>query len=66
MLAQTFLDNLTGVPQLWACIKAYIRNYMFDTIILEINMQTGHLVAQESGNIRFSLDSKGHLISEVT
>ena len=48
---QSFLDNLTGLPKLWA---------RFD-----INTSTGHLIAGENGNLSFKLDANGHLISEV-
>ena len=64
-MAQSFLDNVTGVPQLWTCLKEYILNHRFDTTRLEVNPSTGHLIAHESGNLKFSMDEQGHLISEV-
>ena len=64
-MAQSFLDNVTGVPQLWTCLKEYTLNHRFDTTRLEVNPSTGHLIAHESGNLKFSLDEQGHLISEV-
>lgn len=65
-MAQTFLDNVTGLPQLWQCVKQYMKNNRFDATRLDINIQTGHLIAEETGNLKFTLDSSGHLISEVT
>lgn len=47
-------------------LKDWIKNNIFGVPYLEINVQTGHLIAQESGNLKFSIDSDGHLISEVT
>ena len=64
-MAQSFLDNVTGVPQLWTCLKQYTLHYRFDATRLEVNPSTGHLIAHESGNLKFSLDEQGHLISEV-
>lgn len=65
-MAQNFLDNLTGLPQLWRCITEYVLRNRFDATRLDINIQTGHLIAQESGNLKFSVDENRHLISEVT
>lgn len=65
-MVQAFLDNITGLPQLWKCITTEINSKRFDATRLEINLQTGHLIAHEGGNLKFSLDSKGHLLSEVT
>lgn len=65
-MVQTFLDNNTGLPQLWTCIKNFVMQNRFSEARLDINVQTGHLIAQESGNLKFTLDSQGHLISEVT
>lgn len=49
-----------------ATIRDWMKNNRFDATRLDINIQTGHLIAQESGNIKFSIDSNGHFISEVT
>lgn len=65
-MVQTFLDNTLGLPQLWKCIKTEINNNRFSEARLDINVQTGHLIAQQGGNLKFSIDSNGHLISEVT
>lgn len=65
-MAQSFIDNITGLPQLWDCITNYVLKNRFDAIRLDIDSQTGHLIANESGNIKFSVDGNGHLISEVT
>lgn len=64
-MVQTFLDNITGLPQLWTCIENLVLNNQFDATCLDIDIQTGHLIAQQNGNLKFSLDSNGHLISEV-
>lgn len=47
-------------------LREWIKNHRFDATRLDINIQTGHLIAQESGNLKFSVDSNGHLKSEVT
>lgn len=65
-MVQRFLDNITGLPQLWQCIKSEINNNRFSETRLNVDVQTGHLIAQEGGNLKFSIDSNGHLISEVT
>ncbi|WP_367567199.1 hypothetical protein [Lacrimispora sp.] len=64
-MAQSFLDNSTGLPTLWAKIKEYVNNNRFDATRLDIDIQTGHLIVTETGNLSFSLDENGHLISEV-
>ncbi|MCB6343635.1 hypothetical protein [Enterocloster lavalensis] len=46
-------------------LKDWIKNNRFDATRLEVNPSTGHLIAHESGNLKFSLDEQGHLISEV-
>ena len=55
-MAQSFLDNVTRVPQLWTCLKEYILNHRFDATRLEVNPSTGHLIAHESGNLKFFLE----------
>lgn len=65
-MVQKFLDNISGLPQLWKCIKTEINNNRFSEARLDVDIQTGHLIAHEGGNLVFTLDSKGHLISEVT
>lgn len=47
-------------------LRDWIKNNRFDATRLDINIQTGHLIAQEGSNLKFTLDSRGHLISEVT
>lgn len=64
-MAQSFLDNLTGLPALWEQIKTLVQENRFSEARLDVDVQTGHLIAQESGNLKFSLDEQGHLISEV-
>lgn len=65
-MVQTFLDNVTGLPQLWACIEDFVKKNRFSEARLDIDVQTGHLIVHENGNLKFSLDEQGHLISEVT
>lgn len=54
-----------NLSRLWNNMKTYVRNNSFSEARLDINIQTGHLIAQEGGNLKFSLDETGHLISEV-
>lgn len=54
-----------NLSRLWNNMKTYVRNNSFSEARLDINNQTGHLIAQEGGNLKFSLDETGHLISEV-
>lgn len=63
--AQTFLDNLNGLPALWQHIKTYTKNNRFSEARFDIDVSTGHLNAGENGNLSFKLDANGHLISEV-
>ena len=37
-------------------LKDWIKNNRFDATRLEVNPSTGHLIAHESGNLKFSLD----------
>lgn len=64
-MVQTFLDNVTGLPQLWACVENFVKKNRFSEARLDIDVQTGHLIAHESGNLEFSIDINGHLKSEV-
>lgn len=57
--------NSTGTARLWNHMKEFVLNNRFDATRLEIDLETGHLIAQESGNLTFSVDNNGHLISEV-
>lgn len=59
-----FMSN-TGTARLWNHMKEFVLNNRFDATRFEIDLETGHLIAQESGNLSFSVDSNGHLISEV-
>lgn len=63
--SQHFLDNLVGLPTLWDQITQFVLNNRFDMTRLEVNPLTGHLIAHESGNLKLSIDSNGHLLSEV-
>lgn len=65
-MKQSFLDNITGLPALWGQIKKLVLENRFSETRLDINIQTGHLIAHESGNLEFSIDANGHLLSEVT
>ena len=62
---QSFLDNLTSLPALWNQIKTYTKNNRFSEARFDIDVSTGHLIAGENGNLKFSVDANGHLISEV-
>lgn len=58
------MGKLLSVDNL-SILRDWIKNNRFDVTRLEVNPSTGHLIAQESGNLKFSLDEQGHLISEV-
>lgn len=64
-MAKKFLSK-DGTASLWNRMKEYVENNRFDVTRLEVDPETGHLIAQEGGNISFSVDSNGHLITEVT
>lgn len=64
-IKQSFIDNITGVPALWDRIVDKIMNNRFDATSLAVNPKTGRLTAHQESNLKFSIDSNGHLINEV-